>query len=314
MAASGFLPILVLFTTLSWNDYQFRRYEKWYEKDSDKCFEIAKKAIKRDSKSGAPYYYASMLYLKEQQVAKNERSGYSHLNRSLSLAVELSSKKEVPEQYMHIWNVHLSKLDSISAVFLIGSKGLSSSKILNLEKKRKKLGFTYIMEEEDIQPIETNFVKNSQQFYGLPNGIEVISSIDPSGELEILELINEERKKLKMEPLILVESLSRAARYHSYDMATQDYFSHQTHDRINGKLVKVGKTFDRIRKFYTTSHVNSENIAAGNADPEDTYLQWFHSPGHYENMFNEQSRLCGIAVYYDPESTYKYYWTFCSAL
>jgi uncharacterized protein YkwD len=110
-----------------------------------------------------------------------------------------------------------------------------------------------------------------------------------------------------------VEDLANAARYHAYDMATQNYFSHDTYDRIDGKLVKVGGTFPRIKRFYSSTFVNTENIAAGSAGADQTYRQWFTSPGHHKNMFNKSATKVGVGLYYYPGSTYKYYWVFCTA-
>ena len=62
-------------------------------------------------------------------------------------------------------------------------------------------------------------------------------------EKEILAIINSERKKQGMQELIWEEDLARAARYHAYDLATQKYFDHNSYDRKNGKLIKVGGTF-----------------------------------------------------------------------
>ena len=77
--------------------------------------------------------------------------------------------------------------------------------------------------------------------------------------------------------------------------------------------MEVGGTFSRIKKFYSKSFVNSENIAAGNESPQVTYEQWYNSPGHYENMTNPASNKVGLGVFYDANSTYGYYWVFCSA-
>jgi hypothetical protein len=316
MAATGLIPVLILCTTMSWNEFQYKRFEKLYSKDQEKCFDASKRLVKRDAETSAPYYFGSMLYLKEANESKNERTVYSNLSRSLGLALDLNSKKEMPSAYESGWKEHLKTLDSMSSSCIQKmDTEKDASKIANLSKKRNKLGFVGIeveLEEELIT--EVDFVHKTGEFYGLPSGSEVIPAFDLIGEQEVLELINAERKKLGMGTLVMEESLVRASRYHSYDMATQDYFNHASHDRVNGKLVKVGKTFDRIKKFHTSSFVNSENIAAGNSGAKATYMQWFNSPGHYENMFNPESKKCGIAVFYSPESTYKYYWSFCTAL
>ena len=133
-------------------------------------------------------------------------------------------------------------------------------------------------------------VRVSGQFYGMPKGTEIVTSHNFASEQKMLRLINLERKKQGMVELVWEEDLAKACRYHAYDLGSQNYFDHNSHDRINGELVEVGGTFTRIRSFYNETFVNSENIAAGNETAADTYQQWYNSKGHYENMFNKSSR------------------------
>ena len=116
-----------------------------------------------------------------------------------------------------------------------------------------------------------------------------------------------------MNPLEWEEDLAKACRYHAYDLGSQGYFDHNSFDRNKDNLFEVGGTFERIRKFYNDTFVNSENIAAGNEGVEGTFQQWYTSKGHYENMFNSSSKKVGIGVCHIPGSTFGYYWVFCTA-
>ncbi len=78
--------------------------------------------------------------------------------------------------------------------------------------------------------------------------------------------------------------------------------------------MRVGGSFERIEKFYDETLVNAENIAAGNSSAQATYQQWYTSKGHNENMFNSESRLVGIGLYYSPDAPFNYYWVLCTAL
>ena len=142
---------------------------------------------------------------------------------------------------------------------------------------------------------------------------ENIISFDYNHEMDLLDLINRERLSQGMEELEWNDDLARACRYHAYDQGSQNYFDHNSMDRKDGKLNKVGDTFDRIRKFYSESHVNAENIAAGGMTPEEAYHDWFTSKGHYETMFNTSSKKVGIGVAHVPGSKYGYYWVLCTA-
>lgn len=170
-------------------------------------------------------------------------------------------------------------------------------------------------ESNEIVPeVLTSTLKNGQ-YFGMPSGAEQIESFNMKSEKEVLEFVNEERAKQGMQPLEWDEDLARAARYHAFDMGSQNYFNHDSYDRSqSGKLDKIGGTFTRIKTFYKASFANSENIAAGNQGSYDTYMQWFNSPGHYANMFNANSAKVGIGVVYVPDSDYGYYWVMNTAL
>lgn len=60
-------------------------------------------------------------------------------------------------------------------------------------------------------------------------------------ESEIHELINIEREKQELEPLLYDKVLALAARQHSKDMAERDYFSHVTPERL--ELMDRGHSF-----------------------------------------------------------------------
>lgn len=172
-------------------------------------------------------------------------------------------------------------------------------------KARKKASIDY-------QMIRPN-AKAPKLMKGMPNGNEIVLSASPEGEQELLDLINAEREKKGLSILQWDEDLARACRYHACDLATDGYFKHNTHDRKKGTLIEIGSAFDRIKKFYRKSFINTENIAAGNAAPKETYQQWYTSKGHYENMFNASANKVGIGLFYDSNSTYGYYWVFCTA-
>lgn len=127
-------------------------------------------------------------------------------------------------------------------------------------------------------------------------------------------MINQERKSQGMGELEFVEDMARACRYQAFDMGSQAYFDHDSYDRDSrGNLVEVGETFYRIRRFYNETFSNAENIAAGNEGADETYLQWYNSKGHYENMFNPEAKKVGIGVVHVPDSPFLYYWVLCTA-
>lgn len=140
-----------------------------------------------------------------------------------------------------------------------------------------------------------------------PTGEERIGSINQSFEKEVLKLTNKERKKRRLSSLKYDERLAYAARYHAKDMAEEDYFDHNSHDRKNKRLKKSCDIFDRIGAFANYNYL-AENISAGQITPEDVVKAWMKSPGHKKNILNKEMTLLGVGFYKNEDSEYKVYW------
>lgn len=140
-----------------------------------------------------------------------------------------------------------------------------------------------------------------------PKGEERIESLNLSYEQEILEITNIERHKYGLKPLKLDESLTYSARYHAKDMATEDYFEHDSYDRKNGRLKKSCSIFDRIEAFANYGYL-AENISAGKTSPEEVVKGWMNSEGHRKNVLNKNMTYLGVGYYYYEYSKYGHYW------
>ena len=51
-----------------------------------------------------------------------------------------------------------------------------------------------------------------------------------------------------------------------------------------------------------------ENIAAGQRNNTEVMNSWMASPGHRSNILSSNFKKVGVALCYDPNSSYKYYW------
>ncbi|MBL1279146.1 MAG: CAP domain-containing protein [Fluviicola sp.] len=327
---STLIVILISFSSFSSN-ILFNRLDKLYSKDKKKCLVVAKRYMELMPKQSASYYFASIVYKYKAENARNSRGEYLHLKKAIGYAVQFEEKNDEDLQNEVNWLYTKAELNE-DAVALISTLrennefafserlGTQLSK-MNNEFFSEELAATELSNSEftstEVSKNEISEVftasNSTKMFFGMPSGNEVIQSESESGEQELLGYINAERKKLGMVPLEWAEGLAKASRYHAYDLGTQNYFNHSTYDRKNGKLVKVGGTFDRIAKFYSASFVNGENIAAGNESPRQTYMQWFNSKGHYDIMFNPISTKIGIGVYYVEDSPFGYYWSMSTA-
>ena len=121
-------------------------------------------------------------------------------------------------------------------------------------------------------------------------------------ERAVLAKINQYRAGKGRKALALTQTLGAAADHHSVQMAKADYFSH---------TLLGGVSWDKnIRNHgYTFNTARGENIAAGHADADTTFLQWKGSPEHNKNMLDPDYKAIGIGRAYDAGSRYGWYWT-----
>ena len=139
----------------------------------------------------------------------------------------------------------------------------------------------------------------------------IADTSNPSAEEQVLVIVNQRRAAgatcggtpyPPVGPLTMNANLQLAARLHSQDMATQNYFSHTSLD---------GRTFDqRIRNAgYTGSFPLGENLAGGQSSPQSLVDGWMNSPGHCANIMNGAFRSTGVGYAFSASSTYRHYWT-----
>ncbi len=118
---------------------------------------------------------------------------------------------------------------------------------------------------------------------------------------EVLTLTNAERAKVGCGPLALNSKLNSAAQAHSADMATANYFSHNSQD---------GRTpFDRIKAAGYAFRAAAENIAAGRTTAAGAMDQWMNSPGHKANILNCTYTELGVGYAPGVNADYAGYWT-----
>src|SRR5512139_3091766 len=94
-------------------------------------------------------------------------------------------------------------------------------------------------------------------------------------EQQVVDLVNTERANRGLPPYKRVTELDEAARYHSADLGQDDYFSHDTYDRVGGNLVYVCDTWTRLGTYYTGAM--GENIAYGYSTPQGVMNGWMNS-------------------------------------
>ncbi len=119
--------------------------------------------------------------------------------------------------------------------------------------------------------------------------------------------------------MVLDPIIEAVARARAKDMAVRNYFSHVNPDGVAANFLLRQAGYQLPSWWGTDPTANYvESIAAGYASPSDTWTQWMNSPPHKQHLLGQNSFFAtethyGVGYYYDPNSTYQYYWVVVTA-
>ncbi len=137
-----------------------------------------------------------------------------------------------------------------------------------------------------------------------------VQTDDADFAAQVVELINQARwENGRLPPLKRQEGLDAAAADHSQDMALDDYFAHDSYNRVNGQLVFERSWDERVSSYYSDNwSALGECIAAGFTSPSAVIDAWLNSPPHRAILLGEAFTEIGSG-YYSGAGTYGTYWT-----
>lgn len=118
-------------------------------------------------------------------------------------------------------------------------------------------------------------------------------------EMEVVKLVNIERKELGLEPLEASSEVSNVARIKSEDMAVNGYFNHTS--------PTYGSPFQMMDSYGISYMAAGENIAMGHTSAELVVEGWMNSPEHRGNILEPMFNKIGVGLYQTQNGTY--YWT-----
>ena len=142
-----------------------------------------------------------------------------------------------------------------------------------------------------------------------PFAPSVAMSAQAAGQ-RVLDLVNHARATARScgdqafraaAPLRWDDRLADISRLHAEDMARHNYFSHTGRDGSNPA--------QRVERAGYRYRAAGENIAAGQARPEDAVAGWIKSPAHCANLMNPAYTEMGVAYAVDRASRMGVYWT-----
>ena len=118
-------------------------------------------------------------------------------------------------------------------------------------------------------------------------------------ENEVVRLVNVQRSRNGLGPLVANAELSRVARIKSQDMINKRYFSHYS--------PTYGSPFQMMQAFGIRFYSAGENIAMGQRTPSEVMNSWMNSAGHKANILNVNFKEIGVGAARDSSGSL--YWT-----
>ena len=115
---------------------------------------------------------------------------------------------------------------------------------------------------------------------------------------EVIRLINEERQKRNLEPLLYDASLTQIAIIKAQDMVNRNYFEHVS--------PYYGAPWDLATLFDYSYTSFGENIARNIPLPVVAVKAWMASPSHRDNILKAHYTNTGVGVAKDSKGNY--YW------
>lgn len=159
----------------------------------------------------------------------------------------------------------------------------------------------------------------------LPAGVPAIDAATIQVYLDVINTARGQQQncgtkgiKPAVAPVIWNDKLYAAAWQHSNDLAKTNTFSHTGSGTVTDVAAQalhpgIGSSVEERIEYngYTGWLTYGENLAAGTVmdQAQEAIDGWLSSDGHCENLMNADFTEVGMAVVYDPNSYYTYYWT-----
>ena len=116
---------------------------------------------------------------------------------------------------------------------------------------------------------------------------------------EVLDLVNAERAKYGLHPLVMGDAnLTAAAQKRAEEIATVN-----SHVRPDGS-----KWYTVLKEYNVTDAAAGENAAWGSVSPEEVVNAWMNSAGHRANILDPEARAMGVGYYYNSSSSWGHQW------
>ena len=110
-----------------------------------------------------------------------------------------------------------------------------------------------------------------------------------SFEQQVADLVNEERAKHGLSPLMHRADIKNVAEKKAMDLINSNYFSHNSPN--------YGSPFNMLKTFGISYRTAGENIAKGQKSPQEVTNAWMNSSGHRANILKPEFDSIGVGYY-----------------
>ena len=113
---------------------------------------------------------------------------------------------------------------------------------------------------------------------------DIVNSSTTDMEIQVVEIVNAEREKQNLTPLVIDESLMK-----SCDIRAKELVNNFSHTRPGGS-----SCFTSIETSYNAA---GENIAYGQKNAQVVMTGWMNSEGHRKNILSDEYTHIGVGCY-----------------
>ena len=232
------------------------------------------------------------------QVAKN--GGYSSLGQAILSGKDATIVAQAQIKNYGSQTILNTKYNTIGLVVADTSKGITCLQLLATKPQAQQ-------PSQPTQPTQPTQPQQPQQ----PQPEQPVQQPEPQPEQpvqenfmntmqqQVVDLVNVERAKAGLKPLVAKQDLTSVAQLKAQDMYNSRYFSHQSPN--------YGSPFDMMRKYGISYRAAGENIAMGQRTAAQVVQDWMNSPGHRANILNANYNEIGVGVY-QSYNGYGYIW------
>ncbi len=114
--------------------------------------------------------------------------------------------------------------------------------------------------------------------------------------LAILRIVNDEREKAGVAPVMLDTTLNMSAQNYAEDMSSRNFFSHETPEgtTFQQRILSLNYMGQLPACACHRDFSAGENLAKGQRSPEEAMKDWMRSPDHKKNLLEPLYTRMGV--------------------